>query len=282
MAPSKPSPVAKAKRRRKKHAGIPLPKSRPTSPRAWVVSGVVHTVAIALIGWLLSAPQPPEAVAQPIELVDVVTDAPVGDQSNAQDRPSPKQDVQRVAPVAPVAQQAESDETLDAPRRPHAAAEPAKVDAPPRPNLDDLLARREARDRAREAERVGKLASAAEKLMATDPGPGDRPQATSRGGSVDTGGGLTGDLGQRRILKQVQPSYPESAERAGESGDVQLKVFVTPEGRVAQVEVVKLSGTPEMDRRAVEALKRWRFAPLPEGSPAVTQWGTITLHYRLD
>ena len=27
MAPSKPSPVAKAKRRRKKHAGIPLPKS---------------------------------------------------------------------------------------------------------------------------------------------------------------------------------------------------------------------------------------------------------------
>ncbi|MNL83161.1 Gram-negative bacterial tonB protein [compost metagenome] len=68
----------------------------------------------------------------------------------------------------------------------------------------------------------------------------------------------------------------------GVEGDVRLRVWVSAEGRVSRVEVVRLSGTSEMDRRAMESLKRWRFAPLPDGTAPVTQWGEITLRFRLD
>ncbi len=45
---------------------------------------------------------------------------------------------------------------------------------------------------------------------------------------------------------------------------------------------MRFSGTPEMDRRALEAVRKWVFEPLPDGKDPVTQWGEITLHYRLD
>ncbi|MNY68806.1 Gram-negative bacterial tonB protein [compost metagenome] len=61
-----------------------------------------------------------------------------------------------------------------------------------------------------------------------------------------------------------------------------LRVWVSARGGVSRVEVVKLSGTPELDKRAMEALKKWKFAPLPDEIEPVTQWGEITLHYRLD
>ncbi|HEY9856682.1 MAG TPA: energy transducer TonB, partial [Stenomitos sp.] len=134
----------------------------------------------------------------------------------------------------------------------------------------------------READRVGRLASAADDVLGRSMGNDAADASPLRGGAVDSGTGLTGDLGQRRIIDQVQPSYPESARRNGSEGDVRLRVWVAPEGRVSRVEVVRLSGTPEMDKRAVEALKRWKFAPLPDGGSPVTQWGEITLRFRLE
>lgn len=255
------------------------------APRTWLASLGTHALLLLLLAWATGVERPIEAPSQPIELVDVLTDGPVGDTKGpASDRPTAKDVAQRVLPDAPIERHADRKVPVEAPRKAPTSQAPApkspKLQA--KPDFDALLAQREARDRAREASRIGSLASAADATLASDGGEDASAQSPNRGGSVDSGTGLTGDLGQRRILEQHPPSYPESAQRMGVEGDVRLRVWVSADGRVSRVEVVRLSGTAEMDRRALESLKRWRFAPLPEGAAPVTQWGEITLRFRLD
>lgn len=287
MAPTTTQPP------RKRRPHMPAPSvpalalaAAPPAPRTWLASLGAHAILLLLLAWATGAQRPVEAPSQPIELVDVVTDGPVGDTKGpASDRPTAKDAAQRVLPDAPVERHADRKVPVEAPRKALTSQAPAPK-APEhlqsKPDFDALLARREAKDRAREASRIGSLASAADATLASDGGEDASAQSPHRGGSVDSGTGLTGDLGQRRILEQHPPSYPEVAQRLGVEGDVRLRVWVSAEGRVSRVEVVRLSGTPEMDRRALESLKRWRFAPLPEGSAPVTQWGEITLRFRLD
>jgi protein TonB len=57
------------------------------------------------------------------------------------------------------------------------------------------------------------------------------------------------------------PRYPVEAMRRGEEGTVVLQVAVDPEGRPVSIDVSRRSGSRELDRAAVEAVSRWRFAP---------------------
>lgn len=274
--------VTRPKKKKKRKVTQPLP-PRPARPewRSWACSVGIHGVLLGALIWAAGLQPPVEALSEPIELVTMLSDAPLGDGGPADgDRPSPKEAVQRVVQAAPEVQEAQQSRRIEAPRKVRTAA-PAHAPTETKPDLDALLAEQEEKRQAREAERIGKLASAAEDILGRVDG-GDQADASPmRGGAIDTGSGLSGDLGQRRILEQIQPGYPESARRQGSEGDVRLRVWVAPEGRVSRVEVVRLSGTPEMDKRAVEALKRWKFAPLPEGG-ASTQWGEITLRFRLE
>ena len=58
---------------------------------------------------------------------------------------------------------------------------------------------------------------------------------------------------------------------------VQVKFQVQRDGRVRPGAVIKrTSGFPEVDRRALEALRRWRFAPTSgSGEP----WGVATFRF---
>lgn len=275
MPEVKMRPKKKAKRR-----AAPPPPARPAW-RPWAMSLGVHVALLAGI-LLFAGFQPPvEAISEPIELVTTLSDLPVGDGTSGSDRPTPKEAVQRVVEEAPDIKQAEHSKRIRAPKKERTAA-PAPAPKKAKPDLDALLAEQEKARREREAERIGRLASAADDVLGRTVGSDAADASPLKGGAIDTGTGLSGDLGQRRILDRVEPSYPESALRNGSEGDVRLRLWVAPEGRVSRVEVVRLSGTPEMDKRAVEAVKRWRFSPLPEGGSPVTQWGEITLRFRLD
>lgn len=277
----KPSPPQK-KRRRRPAPLKPLPPSRDQgSFGAWSASLGLHGGILLLIALFGSSP-PPEITSQPIELVDIVTDHPMGDQlAAAMDLAAPKTEPAPVMPRDAVEQRSAPADDVEAPEHAETAAAPTKTLKIPEPDVEALLAQRERTEREREAKRIGELTAAAPGL---DESMGSDRQTSSRfqGGASDNGSGLTGDLGQRRILEKVQPAYPEAARRTGVEGDVRLRVYVSAEGAVGRVDVVKYSGTPEMDKRAIEALKRWRFAPLPEGASAGTQWGEITMHFRLD
>ncbi|MBN1938309.1 MAG: TonB family protein, partial [Candidatus Aminicenantes bacterium] len=69
-----------------------------------------------------------------------------------------------------------------------------------------------------------------------------------------------------RLVKHVDPIYPEDALREGIEGDVTLNLTVGFKGRVERAVVVK--SIPKLDAAAVAAARQWEFEPgLMEGIP---------------
>ena len=60
---------------------------------------------------------------------------------------------------------------------------------------------------------------------------------------------------------------------------VTVRFQVLPDGSVKAGAIIqKTSGFPEIDRRALDALRRWRFEPVPSGAgPEV--WGRVTFRF---
>lgn len=77
----------------------------------------------------------------------------------------------------------------------------------------------------------------------------------------------------------VQP-IPQNA--AGAQATLRLKFEVTPQGRVVNVIPLRKSGSPEIDRDAINTLNNWRFSRLPADVPQQNQTGTITFRFVLN
>lgn len=69
--------------------------------------------------------------------------------------------------------------------------------------------------------------------------------------------------------------YPRTAEH----GRVTLKVLVSRDGRAANASLEKPSGYATLDRHALTAVRRWRFAPARQGEELVEQWLTVNVDY---
>lgn len=76
-------------------------------------------------------------------------------------------------------------------------------------------------------------------------------------------------------------AYPPAARRAGEEGVVMLQLYVTEDGRVAEVKVAKSSGFPRLDEAAERDARRWRFLPATRGGEPVAYWLTVPVRYSL-
>jgi TonB family protein len=90
---------------------------------------------------------------------------------------------------------------------------------------------------------------------------------------------ITGPLANRAVTHREIPAYPDWARAKGIEANVALQFTVTPEGQVKDnILVVRTSGYPQMDEIAVNALKKWTFAALPQD-----KWrdevGTITFNF---
>jgi protein TonB len=68
------------------------------------------------------------------------------------------------------------------------------------------------------------------------------------------------------------PSYPAAARRMSEQGEVRLDVHVGADGSVIDVQVRASSGSPALDRSAMDAVRRWRFRPATVDGQAVSEW----------
>jgi periplasmic protein TonB len=69
-----------------------------------------------------------------------------------------------------------------------------------------------------------------------------------------------GNIKAPRLVRRVDPVYPELARRAHITGKVSLEALVDQEGNVRDVQVV--SGTPLLVEAAVTAVRQWRYQPL--------------------
>lgn len=88
-----------------------------------------------------------------------------------------------------------------------------------------------------------------------------------------------GDIEPPRVIKRVDPVYPEAARQAGIQGSVILYVTTDEEGRVNNVEVLK--SIPALDKAAVDAVRQWIYEPyLKDGVPKPVSFA-ITVQFRL-
>lgn len=82
-------------------------------------------------------------------------------------------------------------------------------------------------------------------------------------------------------LENPAPTYPALARRLGEQGNVILRVYVNPSGDAEQVLVASSSGVTRLDAAAIEAVRRWKFAPAKHGSVSVAAWVLVPINFSL-
>ncbi|MBC7361433.1 MAG: energy transducer TonB [Candidatus Aminicenantes bacterium] len=88
-----------------------------------------------------------------------------------------------------------------------------------------------------------------------------------------------GDIKPPRLIKRVDPVYPEEARKKGIEGVVILEVQTDKFGRVARIKVLK--SVPELDQAAIEAVKQWVYEPvIVNGKPKGIIF-TVTVSFRL-
>jgi protein TonB len=92
-----------------------------------------------------------------------------------------------------------------------------------------------------------------------------RPSVVRVGGTVQ----------DAKVIRRVDPVYPEIAKKARVSGTVTLEVNIDEEGNVIGIRVVH--GHPLLEGEALRAVKQWRYSPtLLNGEPvAVVAYVTV-------
>ena len=118
-------------------------------------------------------------------------------------------------------------------------------------------------------------------------GGGKGTSGLGRGSKGDgSGGGGTGGEALSGLARplggyQVKPRYPESARRAGAQGVTTLRVRVLENGRVGEVHVDQSAGFGDLDRAAMEAVKKWIFEPARRGKDPVSVWVMLPVKFEL-
>ncbi len=65
---------------------------------------------------------------------------------------------------------------------------------------------------------------------------------------------------EKKVIKRVEPVYPEIAQRVPVRGPVVLEVVANERGEVVDVKIVK-GGNPVVQNPVFDAVKQWRYSP---------------------
>jgi len=107
-------------------------------------------------------------------------------------------------------------------------------------------------------------------------GIGDGSGGGEGGGPYRPGSGIE----PPRLLREVKPDYTEDARRRGLEGEVVLEIVVRRDGRVGDVRVRQGLGSG-LDQQAVEAVRRWQFAPATRKGRQVDVVVEVAVEFRL-
>ncbi len=58
----------------------------------------------------------------------------------------------------------------------------------------------------------------------------------------------------------------------GDQGEVRLDVYIRTDGTVQEVQLRKSSGSPLLDRAAIDTVRQWRFEPAMADGVPVAEW----------
>jgi len=81
-------------------------------------------------------------------------------------------------------------------------------------------------------------------------------------------------------IRRITPVYPEKCKKEGIEGTVVLEIKIDEAGNVMDVQVLK-SVHPDIDKAAIEAIKKWKYKPvLKDGKPAPVVFA-VTINFWL-
>ncbi|HEY3973617.1 MAG TPA: energy transducer TonB [Candidatus Sulfotelmatobacter sp.] len=81
--------------------------------------------------------------------------------------------------------------------------------------------------------------------------------STGFGTAIAQNAQLSAEL--RRIVRKVNPSYPDIAKRMNLAGTVKVLAIVAADGTVKSVQ--PMGGSPVLIQAAQDAVYKWKFAP---------------------
>jgi TonB family protein len=96
------------------------------------------------------------------------------------------------------------------------------------------------------------------------------------GGAYKPGNGVT----EPKVLQRVEPAYSEEARKAKWQGTVIVSLVVDEKGKATNVTVVRPLGLG-LDEKAIEAVKKWVFAPGTKDGKPVPVTAQIEITFNL-
>jgi protein TonB len=85
---------------------------------------------------------------------------------------------------------------------------------------------------------------------------------------------------QPQPIASPAPRYPAVALRRGDRGTVLVRAQIGVDGVPSEVTVGRSSGSRELDRAAVEAVRKWRFRPAMSGELPVSASVQIPINFQ--
>lgn len=76
-----------------------------------------------------------------------------------------------------------------------------------------------------------------------------------------------------------QPKYPREARKSGKTGLVRLKVIVTADGKLEDIQLVE--GEAPFSDAALQAVRRWRYQPAKYQGKTIAVRRVIEVHFKL-
>jgi TonB family protein len=104
------------------------------------------------------------------------------------------------------------------------------------------------------------------------------PQKGTEGVAASDAKGA-GEGQEPKILKKVDPVYPEEARKQGLDGDVIIEATVDEAGKVKEAKVLR--GVDGLNQAALDAVKQWAYEPMMiDGKPKAVKF-TVTIRFKL-
>ncbi len=89
-----------------------------------------------------------------------------------------------------------------------------------------------------------------------------------------------GEIKPPKLIKKVDPVYPEEARKAEVEGTVILEATTDRDGQVQNIKILR--SVPLLDQAAVDALKQWVYEPMIiDGHPQGVVF-TVTVVFKLN
>ena len=108
--------------------------------------------------------------------------------------------------------------------------------------------------------------------------PPDKPESSSTIANP-TRVRIGGNVQMAKMIRKVQPKYPQEAKERHITGTVVLQAVIAKDGTVRELQFV--SGPPELMHSAMDAVRKWRYQPTKWKGQPVEVDTTISVVYTL-